>query len=103
MSKTDLSKEEIVHLAQYAIQTMQCEWEGCTITLNSWNTLAKVINLTICLLWLLASDFSFKRHHSPQGVPRVLQLFLAPDKVAGFACRNTRWPLEEVPVHFTPE
>ncbi|KAI9464155.1 hypothetical protein HD554DRAFT_1273068 [Boletus coccyginus] len=41
MSKINLSKEEIIHLAQYAIQTMQCEWEGCTITLNSWNTLTK--------------------------------------------------------------
>lgn len=47
MSKALLSKEGVVHFAHHVIQTMQCEWEGCTITLNSWDTLAKVINLTI--------------------------------------------------------
>lgn len=43
MSKIELSKEGVVHLAHNVIQTMPCEWEGCTITLNSWNSLAKVI------------------------------------------------------------
>ncbi|KAF8449084.1 hypothetical protein L210DRAFT_847231 [Boletus edulis BED1] len=41
MSKDTLSKEEIIHLAHNVIQTMQCEWEECTITLNSWDSLAK--------------------------------------------------------------
>jgi hypothetical protein len=91
MSKVDLSKEEIVHLAHCVIQIMQCEWEGCTITLNSWDTLAKVINLIICcLLRLLASDFSSKRHYFLQVLLIILQLFPALDKVAGFACRITR-------------
>ncbi|KAG8220895.1 hypothetical protein J3R82DRAFT_2395 [Butyriboletus roseoflavus] len=41
MSEVDLSKEGVVHFTHYVIQTMQCEWEGCTMTLNSWDTLAK--------------------------------------------------------------
>jgi hypothetical protein len=38
------SREGAIHFARHVIQMMPCEWEGCPIILNSWVTLAKVIN-----------------------------------------------------------
>ncbi|KAF9221372.1 hypothetical protein BS17DRAFT_881819, partial [Gyrodon lividus] len=41
ISEFDLSREGAVHFARLVIQMMPCEWEGCPITLNSWDMLAK--------------------------------------------------------------
>ena len=36
----------MLDLAPHVIMSVPCEWEGCQIVLNSWQTLAKV-NITI--------------------------------------------------------
>ncbi|KIJ65721.1 hypothetical protein HYDPIDRAFT_131134 [Hydnomerulius pinastri MD-312] len=37
----EVSKDRVLELAHSIIQLMPCEWEGCSMTLNSWQTLAK--------------------------------------------------------------
>lgn len=78
MSKISLSKEGVVDLAHWVIQTMQCEWEGCTITLNCWDTLAKVINsyLFVLFLWLMAPDLSCGKPLFPPGAIQNPAVFL---------------------------
>lgn len=73
MSEIDLSKEGVVHFAHYVIQTMQCEWEGCTTTLNSWDTLAKVINNSVYFdsLPVAAGIFPFQK--TPSLLPDATQ------------------------------
>jgi hypothetical protein len=37
-----LSSHEISNIAHHIIKPMPCEWEGCTVILNSWYNLTKV-------------------------------------------------------------
>lgn len=56
----------MLDLAPHVIMSVPCEWEGCQIVLNSWQTLAKV-NITIhqSEMGLLPALWTLKNHSNP--------------------------------------